>query len=111
MSTLKELIDTHGLPLKVSYEHRNSFHSELVAASKEHAIGFLANNYPTYYTLCSNGWSLYTEPKPKVKRWLWADKQGRLCKRMASEEEMQVTDYYLNQFTIKVESVWQEFEA
>lgn len=52
-------------------------------------------------------WKIYNKPKPKIKRWLWASKQGHITSNMYSEEEQKERSS-LSPFTIKL--LWSETE-
>jgi hypothetical protein len=115
MATLKELIDTHGLPLKVVRCEwtKDESYFEAVATSSEDAVGFYKNGEGAVYNCYAyNLWSLYTEPKPKVKRWLWAEEnEAGVSPRyriagIYSEEEAKHKS-----FLVKLLFSEQEFEA
>ncbi len=88
MSTLKELIEKHGLPVRVvskATHCRNSNYFEAIGISKdkETVIGFYSEGVHDYFDSdFSNEWSLFVEPKQKVKRWLWANEDGDICLQM-----------------------------
>ena len=57
------------------------------------------------WNILDDDWELYTEPKPKVKRWLWADKDGCTTRKMYTEKELVEVS---KSWTIKL--AWSETE-
>jgi len=51
------------------------------------------------------GWSKYEEPKPKIKRWLWACSNGSMTSGFYTEKEIGT---YVADYTIKL--LWSETE-
>jgi hypothetical protein len=108
MSTLKELIDTHGLPIKVTNPHYDTAcWFEIVATRENYCVGFYQNGAANFMPIhaMAEDWSLYVEPKKKVKRWLWATKEGNITENMRSEEDASVL------YPIKLLWSETEFEA
>lgn len=53
-------------------------------------------------------WEIYTPPKPKVVRWLWANENGSITVGLYSDEELQFRRN--DKFSIKLEWSRTEFE-
>jgi hypothetical protein len=63
--TLKEIIEKHGLPVKVQHGFwSKSRWFEIVAHNGDYAVGFFNNKQGNYRSIHDdNMWRLYTEPK------------------------------------------------
>lgn len=57
----------------------------------------------------SCGWSIWQEPKKKVKRWLWCNQHGEISSTMYSAEETSIFGAICESFPIKL--LWSETEV
>ena len=77
--TLKELIEKHGLPVKVQEEVWNTEYFEIVATRGGRCIGYYDDGDPAdYYDTSDLNWRLYTKPKTtkKVKMYMPVFRDG-----------------------------------
>jgi hypothetical protein len=75
MATIKELTDKHGFPVKITRDHP-SVHNwfEIIADSRngENYPCFMSHGVATAIGGDFTDWELWVEPKPKIKKKLYA---------------------------------------